>query len=259
MTSHQGNYTLALLLLCLLAASGLMAQEAFTAGPAGTKVSFESDKKIFPCKWRNKRVGPAAWPVEPAEAPRLERVIGKALGKYPAKTLQRNLRKVYLVGRLRFFGLEYGGTYYKRKVYVTDNGVEHGYTDNYIEGTFHHEFSSVLLKRHGRKFDKAAWLAANPPGFAYGGGGVEALKTENTSLKLDTCLFASGFLNEYSLASIEEDVNCYAEFLFLSDAGFWAAWEGNEAVRRKTTILIGFYGSLDPAFSLQYFRNILSH
>lgn len=258
MTSYQGNYTFALLLLCLVAASGLMAQETFTAGPAGTKVSFESDKKIFPCKWRNNRVGPEAWPVEPAEAPRLERVISKALAKYPAKTLQRNLRKVYLVGRLRFFGLEYGGTYYKRKVYLTDNGVEYGYTDKYIEGTFHHEFSSVLLKRHKKKFDQAAWLAANPPGFAYGKGGVEALKTKSTSLKLDTSLFASGFLNEYSLASIEEDVNCFAEFLFLSDTVFWAAWEENEAVRRKTAILIAFYGSLDPAFSIEFFRKIPS-
>lgn len=158
-----------------------------------------------------------------------------------------------------FFGLEYGGTYHKRSLYITDNGIEKGYTDAYIEGTIHHEFSSIILKRYSKLFDEDAWIAANPVGFTYGDGGVEALKTEFTSLKLDSSLYIKGFLNEYSLASIEEDFNCYAEFLFISDKEFWLAWRQSEAVRVKTEILIKLYQQIDPVFTLEYFRDHISN
>ncbi|MEJ2006307.1 MAG: hypothetical protein P8X57_15395, partial [Cyclobacteriaceae bacterium] len=135
-------------------------------------------------------------------------------------------------------------------------GEDKGYTDKFIEGTFHHEFSSILLKRHTRHFDRKAWRAANPPEFSYGKGGIEALKTENTSLELDSNLFASGFLNRYSLASVEEDINCYTEYLFVGDEDFWRAWEKSEAIKKKTAIIIDFFHQLDQHYSLEYFQNL---
>jgi hypothetical protein len=114
----------------------------------------------------------------------------------------------------------------------------------------------VLLKRHSRYFDKKAWLAINVGGLEYGTGGLAALQTGNTSLELDSTLYVHGFLNKYSMASVEEDFNCYAEFLFLPDQGFWQAWEESDAVRKKTDIIIQFYHQLDPIFTLDYFRKL---
>jgi len=250
-----------LLLMCfytlnILAYPALMGQDHILAGPADTRVIYQADEKVFPCKWRNKKINPEINHIPRDEIPRMQKVLGKALGKYPAELLKKNLKGIYVFKTMFFLGLQYGGTYHKRKVYITNNGIENGYSNYYIEGTFHHEFSSVLMKRHTRYFKKEAWLETNPPGFAYGKGGVEALRTEETNLKLDSNLFETGFLNEYSQASIEEDFNCYAEYLFLTDPDFWVAWENNEAIRRKTAILIRFYQRIDPIFTLEYFREL---
>ena len=99
-------------------------------------------------------------------------------------------------------------------------------------------------------------MHANPEGFSYGDGGIAALRTNETSLHLDPGLFEKGFLNQYSLASFEEDWNCFAEYIFMNDPGFWEAWEENEAIREKTAILIGFYNALNPVFTLEYFKGL---
>lgn len=234
----------------------LTAQNNTLAGPAGTEVCYQADQKIFPCKWRNNRTRPEFTSLDAEDIPGTHAILNTALDKYPENVLRKNLKRIYVLKTMFFFGLEYGGTYYKRNVYITNNGIENGYTGQYIEGTFHHEFSSVLLKRHKKYFEKGDWLAANPPDLTYGKGGVAALSTEKTSLRLDSALFADGFLNEYSLASVEEDFNCYAEFIFLGNAGFWNAWEGNEAIRKKTEIMISFYQRIDPVFTMEYFRSL---
>lgn len=233
-----------------------LSQEYSNRGPAGTKIYFNSDKKIFPRSWRNKSINPMATPVSYSEQGRLLDITQKSLDKYPDKVIRSNLKEIYILKTLMFFGLEYGGTYHKRKLYFTDNGIEKGYTDEYIEGTIHHEFSSIILKRNNNYFDEAAWLAANPIGFVYGEGGVEALKSENTSLELDSSLYIQGFLNEYSLASLEEDFNCFAEYIFISGEEFWQAWEQSEAIRKKTEILISFYNRIDPFFTLEYLKGL---
>ncbi len=250
-----------LILMCLsiinlLSYPGLMAQSRHHAGPSETRIVYKADTKIFPRKWRNEKIKPEISLIAQGEITRMQEVMETALAKYPLRLLRKNLKTIYILKTMFFFGMEYGGTYYKRKVYITNNGIEHGYTNQYIEGTFHHEFSSVLLVRHTKVFNSGGWLDANPSGFSYKDGGVAALKAQETNLKLDTTLFEKGFLNEYSLASLEEDLNCYAEYIFLGDSGFWMAWEESKAIRRKTGILIDFYHSIDPIFTLEYFKRL---
>jgi hypothetical protein len=237
--------------------SQTLAQRQYKDEHAGTIVCFPLDEDIFPKTWENDQINPQITALEEESQVRVKLILGNAFDKYPPKLLRKNLKKVYVLKTLSFFGLpSYGGTYNRRDIYITDNGISNGYTDKYIEGSFHHEFSSVLMKRHSKHLDVEAWNASKPAGFIYGEGGKEALMTGNTSLFLDSSLIVNGFLNEYSLASMEEDFNCYAENLFLSDDEFWEAWEQSEAVRRKTEIIIDFYNSLNSVFTLQYFRDL---
>jgi len=242
--------------MMLSAMTGMQAQEVLLLGPAGTKVVFQTGKKIFPCKWRNKKINPEFIPLAQNEIHRTHLVLEASLDKYPAELLEKNLKNIYALQRMFFFGLEYGGTYYKRNVYIANGGLENGYSNTYLEGTFHHEFSSVLLKRHRRHFDLDAWQAANSPEFSYRNGGKEALILNETDLGLDSNLFHRGFLNQYSLASFEEDFNCFAEYIFLNDPGFWQAWEQHEAIRKKTALLISFYHELNSRFTIDYFRKL---
>ena len=257
MTKARSIHINILGLILLLSSQAILAQSYTSQGPANTRVYFNSDEKVFPRVWRNKKINPIATSVAMEKEARLNAITETALNKYSVKVLSKNLRRVYILRTMMFFGLEYGGTYHKRKVYITDNGVDRGYTDKYIEGTFHHEFSSIILKKYYNKFDEAAWFSANPKGFTYGDGGMEALKTEQSSLAIDSSLVKQGFLNEYSLASLEEDFNCFAEFIFIADEVFWYSYDISEAVRQKADILISFYHSIDPVFTLDYFKDAI--
>ncbi len=244
---------LLLILLCCFAATDTFAQE-YRIGSSETRLVFKADKKIFPCKWRRKRVQASASPIKQEEIQRSRDAMERALSRYPRSLITENLDVIYMVRSMKFFGLDYGGTYFRKRIYLANDGVKNGYTDAYLEGKFHHEFSSILLKANANKFDKKAWKQNLPEDFRYGKGGREALKTEHTSLQLEPALYSSGFLNVYSKASLEEDFNCYAENLFLSDEAFWLAWEESEIIRNKTSIIIDFYRQLSPVFTLEYFR-----
>lgn len=256
MTRFMAKILLSSLMVMIFLWPGLMAQEQKLIGPASTLISFESDKQTLPCRWRRKKTHAIINPLQDAEKIRSIQVLSAALSKYPKDILENDLQKVFVFRSMSFHHLEYGGTYHKRKVYLTNDGKENGYTDDYIEGTFHHEFSSILLNRHGGSFDKKAWMDARPEAFKYGKGGRAALQTSNTSLELDSSLHKSGFLNQYSLASFEEDFNCYVEFLFVSDTKFWDSWEKHEPIRKKTELIIEFYHSLNEMYTLEYFRNL---
>lgn len=243
------------LLFCCCFATESFSQD-YKIGSSETRLSFRADKKIFPCKWRRKRVGAITKPIEDKEIQRTNDALERALSRYPRNLITENLDVIYVVRSMKFFGLDYGGTYFRKRIYLANDGVKNGYTDAYLEGKFHHEFSSILLKANAHKFDKKAWKQNLPEDFRYGKGGREALKTEHTSLQLEPALYSSGFLNVYSKASLEEDFNCYAEYLFLSDEAFWLAWEESEIIRNKTVIIIDFYRQLSPVFTLEYFRQL---
>jgi len=57
----------------------------------------------------------------------------KALNKYPIKLLRENLNNVYLVKLIYFSGITAAGTNSRRSVYISNNGIENGYSDEFIE------------------------------------------------------------------------------------------------------------------------------
>lgn len=248
------QYKYLMLLLSLLLTTQYSRAQYFRVGEAFTVVSFQADKKIFPCKWRKKKTDTRVTQVLPIDRLRTLGSLQKAVDKYPAWVIKKHLKIIYVVGTLTFNDVEYGGTYYKNRIYIANDGLDKGFTNEYIEGRFHHEFSSILLKKQSDLFNVEAWIAANPADFEYGNGGIEALENNHASLTLDPNLYSKGFLNEYSMASYEEDFNCIAEYIFMKHPGFWQAWEASEIIRRKTDLLIEFYYQIDPVFTLDYFH-----
>jgi hypothetical protein len=72
----------------------------------------------------------------------------KALKKYPTSALQKELKAVYFLKSMKFYNIGYGGTNSNDALYLTNNGEMLGYTELYLEQTFHHEFSSILYRNH---------------------------------------------------------------------------------------------------------------
>jgi hypothetical protein len=157
---------------------------------------------------------------------------------------------------MKFFNVGYGGTNSLDAVYLTANGVDAGYTDTYIEQTFHHEFSSVLFRDYPSLLDTIEWKKANDPTFDYNDpeSGVGAIRSGRSSQVLDTALAKYGFLTEYAMSSLENDVNTLAQNLFVPEQNFWKFVDRYPGVSKKVKLLIAFYGKLSSQFNEQYFR-----
>lgn len=219
-------------------------------------VVFEYSVYNFPEDWRNEQINAQGQQIAIEEIPRSKRVIAKALNKYGDKLLEYNLKTVYFLKSMKFFNVGFGGTNSTDLLYLTNNGISMGYTDKYIEQTFHHEFSSILFRNYSRFFDTIAWKKANDPTFDYNDpeSGVGAIRKGRSSQVPDTSLARFGFLTEYSMSSLENDLNTLAQNLFLPDWGFWDIFDKSPGVRTKIQLLIAFYHGLDKRYTEQYFR-----
>jgi hypothetical protein len=91
-------------------------------------------------------------------------LLEKAFEKYPVELIKKYLNAIYFVGEIDAAGFKAGGTYdpFRRIVYLADNGAK---TDAQAMRTFHHEFSSLLLK--GRSFFVNPWTDNNPGKFLF--------------------------------------------------------------------------------------------
>lgn len=214
------------------------------------------DTEMFPESWV---AGPAranAISLPDHEKSRSQRIVIFALGKYPEEVLKKNLRKVYVVESLEFYGLAYGGTNSNDVVYLSNNGVRNGYTDLFLEGSFHHEFSSILLRNWRSNLNRRDWIASNDPNTKYQGTGTEAVANGSADTRYRDSWHEKGFLAEYGTASIEEDFNMMAEGLFTGSAQFWRAVDKFPRVRSKAKLTIDFYHSLDASFTEEKFRRM---
>jgi hypothetical protein len=219
-----------------------------------TEVYFSVQEKMFPQNWYSKKINAMAVPLEEGERERMIGILDRAFSKYPNHVLKENLDRVYAVKSLTFYDVPYGGTNSRNTIYLADNSSSPAFTDHFIEGVFHHEFSSILMRTCVTFFNEKEWKKVNPAGFLYGNGGVNAILNGEASLTFDPALFTQGFLNKYSQSALEEDINVFAQNLFTSGSAFWSVVDENPRVRKKAELLIAFYHRIDPAFTEDYFR-----
>jgi hypothetical protein len=222
----------------------------------GVPVNFSYTEYIFPESWRLSPINGMGESLGREEINRSKSIIIRALKKYPAPVLLNNLNSVYVLKSIKFYDVGYGGTNSTAEVFVTNNGIPMGYTDTYVEQTFHHEFSSILFRNYPDLLDAVAWAKANIPGFDYNDpeNGVGAIRKNESSQELDTVLCSKGFLTQYALSGLENDINTMAQNLFTPAPGFWRIVDNFPRINRKTKLLIQFYNGIDPAFTEDFFR-----
>lgn len=242
-------------ILIALATVTLVGAQSPTPGPSSRPeiIVDRATSDIFPESWLTTKVSARAEPATGEEQQRGREIVDQALARYPEAVLSANLKKVYVVGQLEYSGVATGGTNSRNAVYVVSKAR---YSAAQIEGIFHAEFSSILLRNAPSYLDKAAWQQINPPDFTYLGSGVQAVKNQRASLRLSEAAHEEGFLHDYSKASPEEDFNSYAARLFMGDAALWSTMEKYPKVKAKADLTIAFYGKLETSFSREYFLSL---
>jgi hypothetical protein len=223
----------------------------------GIRTEFEVNTSMaFPSDWLQDPIHVSCVPIDPHEILRCQEITERALLKYPAEVLSENLKAIYFFKSMRFYDVSFGGTNSSDALYLTNNGARKGYTDLYLEQTFHHELSSIFLRNYSFLLDTVLWMKLNEPGFNYNDpeNGVGAIRNRQTSPKLDTFLCARGFLTQYACSSLENDFNTLAQNLFVPAAGFWETVDRFPAIREKVKLLVAFYNNINSRFTENYFR-----
>ncbi len=224
----------------------------------GVLISFDYSPSIFPEAWQTAPINASGTTIAFSQVERTELAIAAAMSKYPVAVLTKNLKAVYLLRSMEFFNVGYGGTNSTNALYITNDGIDNGYSDSYLEQTFHHEFSSILYRNNPQLLDTAAWKKANITGFDYNDpeAGVGAIRNNQSSQDLDSVLCEKGFITQYAYSGLENDVNTIAQNLFKPDTGFWEIVDKYPRIRQKVKLLIAFYKRLDPVFTEDFFRNL---
>lgn len=215
-----------------------------------------ADPTIFPESWRRAPVAASGAILPPQDFERATTILGRALRKYPRAVLRQNLKAVYVLSRLKYSGIAAGGTNSANVVYVQIGEKRMGYTDAQIEGVFHAEFSSILLRNFRRDFDAKGWGKINPPDFHYSGNGVEAVRHHQANGGDGEALYRRGFLHLYSESAIEEDFNAFAAVLFSGDPGRWQVATDHPKLHAKLGLALDFFARIDPTFTPAYFRRL---
>jgi hypothetical protein len=241
--------------LMLVFASTLFCGNYFVHEKSGTKIYFATDDDMFPASWQEDDINGYAKSLQMSELGRSVEVLFRALDKYPVAVLQKNLRCIYIFKDLEFYGQPYGGTNSNDVVYVTNNGIDDGYTDAYLEQLFHAEFSSILLRNFAPESYEKTWSNINDEEFTYGEGGVKEIREGNAGLTYGEYYYESGFLYEYAMSGSENDLNSIAKNLFCPVNDFWYLYEDYCKLKSKINLAIELYHSIDSEFSISYFRN----
>ncbi|MCU0316839.1 MAG: hypothetical protein MUC92_09625 [Fimbriimonadaceae bacterium] len=222
---------------------------------SGIRFFRDAPPDMFPAYWLREPISAQSEPLASEEWERTRLALLRAMDRYPPSVLKQYLSRIYLVQSMKFYGVGYAGTHTQSHIYIANSGVRRGFSNVFLEATFHHEFAHVLQLRQPKFLDRAGWSAVLPSGFRYLGNGLLAVKSGTHSVSYDASLHPDGFLAEYSKSSLDEDFCLIAEGLFLGKPTFWVAYDRHEKLRRKIDLVIQFYSRIDSSFTEEKFRS----
>jgi hypothetical protein len=190
-------------------------------------------------------------PIDRRVLARYPQILEQALSKYPIHVVKEYLNAVYFAGMMKSDDINFAGTYdpFRRIIYLIDDG---NWTSE-LMGTFHHEFSSLFLSRHGMLLNP--WLEQHPDGFDYRSELYEDQKEiyAGTSTCHETSAdYENGFMNTYSHTTFDNDFNEYAKMIFTYPEKFKQIMDKHPRVRGKFLVFLDFYEMIDPVFTEEY-------
>ena len=206
---------------------------------------------------------PDGWRLDPIAAPDVLpalRAVSAALSVYPTDFIRQHagseVGPIFLVRSIWVNGSEVGGMFMAGAIYVPARGMDASASVTFAEDTVHHEFALVGL--YAGPSPKAAWAAANAPGFAYQTDhDAEAVRVAGhrpDATDTSDGVHDAGFMIKYAESSLEEDWQTYAEQAFGHPEALVALVKRFPRVKAKTKIFIDHYGTLDPAFAAYFAR-----
>lgn len=197
-----------------------------------------SKSTYFPQRWHKEPINAKGGQLSDTEIKRLVPLSKKFLSRYSSECIHKNLKNIFLLSELEFYGKSYGATNSRDSVYIKSKGVKRGFTNRFLEGIMHSEFSSILLRNH--KFPKLKWKQTNRDSFSYVGSG-RAMLGEKDLYGTSEQLHIDGFLVKYSQSSLENDVNMYVDWIFTKPNELEKLAKKYPKIKIKKELVLKFY------------------
>ncbi len=217
----------------------------------GIKVIYEIDDNFFsPLEVSLIPVGPSknskVKPIAHRALLKYPAILQKAFEKYPAGIIEKYLKAIHFAGEINENGFRAAGSYdpFRHVIFLVNNGWK---DDIRAEKTFHHEFSSLLLK--SRSLVTNPWLEQNPPDFEY--KHLDKVPKDIFDEKDEN--FKKGFLNKYAFTCFENDFNEFSGMIFTRPEKFRQIMDKYPRIRGKFLVWLKFYQDIDTRFTEEYF------
>jgi hypothetical protein len=180
--------------------------------------------------------------------------VGSALKMYPAMLVRKHLTALFIARTLEINGVTGAAMFTNSWIYVAVPARDELGIKSY-ELSLHHEFSSLLF--NGGDFPIILWRLVNEPEFEYLGSQVDIINAAAPSNRKDPkqakMWHTAGFVSDYGMASMENDVNTFAELIMGDPGKLRLLCEKYPKIAQKKNILIQFYTKLAPEMSTYFY------
>lgn len=176
------------------------------------------------------------------------KIIKIALNKYPPDLVKENITDIYLGGPYREDKAVITGMYDKSTVFLFYNHPSGDNSNLFLEQTFHHEFSSILILKYD--FPAFDWLELNPEDFSYiiNPQKITKYMSMQKTYEADESLLKIGLVSTYGRVNAENDINTYVEFIFTEPDKFKQYVAKYPIIAKKYNMIKSFYLSISSQF-----------
>lgn len=228
------------------------------AASHGILLFFKGDpSRFFHPSWQKEPVNAKAEALTDNEKKMMLEPLQKALSLYPKSFVKSHIGSIVLLKSLSLYGSSYAGTYTVFKtpgynlLYLTRGSVTDKDFASFFIDSFHHELSSVLMEMH--PFPEKEWRVVNGESFKYryeheDSPGLSALK-DDVSTGFSIQMVANGFLSEYAMSSLEEDVNVFVAVALKDPQWMSELAVEHIKIKQKLNLMMRFYVGIDKAFA----------
>ncbi|PCH60022.1 MAG: hypothetical protein COC05_05470 [Gammaproteobacteria bacterium] len=183
---------------------------------------------------------------------RFVRLITPEIKRYAPALIRQHLTRVYCLDKLTLYDAPFGGTYNiaQSSLYLLNKNDFS--LSSWMKETFHHELSSMLMKKQG--FDEGAWRQAAGLAFRYQQDENPWFQWMYLRGYVDpvadtTVFFKRGLLRHYSETGVENDFNSYAQFVFMRPDTMQSLIAQYPPIARKYQVFKDFYLGIDPGLA----------
>jgi hypothetical protein len=183
--------------------------------------------------------------------------IRNALQMYPPGLIKKYISAVFVTGPMKMYGSSIAAMYHRPAakyhrswIYVSGPRSSLFGLKSYAL-SLHHELSSFFFYDYRLHFPANEWTAVNDKNFKYMGvykflrataSGSGEKRNQEEAKKW----YRSGFVDDYGMASLEDDFNMYAEMVMGDSEYLKEVVKRYPKVAQKTKIVVDFYSRIDP-------------